>query len=474
MCRCHCNHGVGETIGHGSNGRTCTGPLAHPGRVATSGGVRHQDDPDRGTGQDVADHSSPVGGEPATPPEGDHVGPFGAGHRQDLVGRPSTADLQVPSGRRGVAGQELPRPGGVVVLWPVPELRHGGDVERAGSRSRRLSRRTSAWSAPRHGRVRGAVQRHQDPVQPSRRRVPRFRGTTTTPCSACAWRCGPGGGLRDRPADPGRRRAGHRRLSGQLAVVAGRGLKPWRPLTLFYQYASSDPLGRGLDRGDAAVLSALWRRWRWPRSSPSSDVTWGREDRVDCQPSRGQRRSPPSELRLESGLGPQDVVVAVLEALLVADHLHRAGGELDHLMGGTAQQQAAKVGVPGSRARSCRRRRRAPPGGWCWPVRRWRSAGPHPRRSRRPAGVRRRRRRRAPGPPLGCHRRPLAAAGGNPRGHGLRAPFRRRRGPARWWRDRLAGRLGCVHGEQDPLQHRPPPGLGSDRRDHAKGDRRAG
>jgi hypothetical protein len=32
------------------------------------------------------------------------------------------------------------------------------------------------------------------------------------------------------------------------------GLKPWRPLTLFYQYASSDPLRRGLDRGDAAVL----------------------------------------------------------------------------------------------------------------------------------------------------------------------------------------------------------------------------
>ena len=44
MCRCRRNHGVGGTIGHGSNGRTCTGPLAHSGRVAPSGGVRQQDD----------------------------------------------------------------------------------------------------------------------------------------------------------------------------------------------------------------------------------------------------------------------------------------------------------------------------------------------------------------------------------------------------------------------------------------------
>jgi ABC-2 type transport system permease protein len=42
-------------------------------------------------------------------------------------------------------------------------------------------------------------------------------------------------------------------LVNSLSSLA-EGLKPWRPLTLFYQYASSDPLGRGLDRGDAAVL----------------------------------------------------------------------------------------------------------------------------------------------------------------------------------------------------------------------------
>jgi ABC-2 type transport system permease protein len=63
------------------------------------------------------------------------------------------------------------------------------------------------------------------------------------------------------------RATGRRTLAAAGLAIAGflvsslsslaEGLKPWRPLTPFYQYASSDPLGRGLDRGDAAVLLGL-------------------------------------------------------------------------------------------------------------------------------------------------------------------------------------------------------------------------
>jgi hypothetical protein len=45
-------------------------------------------------------------------------------------------------------------------------------------------------------------------------------------------------------------------LINSLSSLA-EGLKPWRPLTLFYQYASNDPLSNGLDVGDAAVLLAF-------------------------------------------------------------------------------------------------------------------------------------------------------------------------------------------------------------------------
>ena len=45
-------------------------------------------------------------------------------------------------------------------------------------------------------------------------------------------------------------------LVNSLSSLA-EGLKPWRPLTLFYQYASNDPLRNGLDVGDAAVLLAF-------------------------------------------------------------------------------------------------------------------------------------------------------------------------------------------------------------------------
>jgi ABC-2 type transport system permease protein len=71
------------------------------------------------------------------------------------------------------------------------------------------------------------------------------------------WRCGAGGGLR----------TGRRALAAAAAAglaIAGflvnslsslaEGLRPWRPLMLFYQYAGNDPLRRGLDLGDAAVL----------------------------------------------------------------------------------------------------------------------------------------------------------------------------------------------------------------------------
>jgi hypothetical protein len=85
-------------------------------------------------------------------------------------------------------------------------------------------------------------------------------------------------------------------LVNSLSSLA-EGLRPSRPLTLFYQYAGNDPLRRGWISAMPPCCSASRRRWSWPRSSPSSDVTWRCEDRVDCQPSRGQPRSPPSELR---------------------------------------------------------------------------------------------------------------------------------------------------------------------------------
>ncbi|HET9560430.1 MAG TPA: ABC transporter permease subunit [Actinomycetota bacterium] len=45
-------------------------------------------------------------------------------------------------------------------------------------------------------------------------------------------------------------------LINSLSSLA-EGLKPWRPVTLFYQYASNDPLRNGLDVGNAAVLLAV-------------------------------------------------------------------------------------------------------------------------------------------------------------------------------------------------------------------------
>jgi hypothetical protein len=45
-------------------------------------------------------------------------------------------------------------------------------------------------------------------------------------------------------------------LVNSLSALA-EGLKQWRPLTLFYQYAGNDPLRNGLDVGDAAVLLAV-------------------------------------------------------------------------------------------------------------------------------------------------------------------------------------------------------------------------
>ena len=45
-------------------------------------------------------------------------------------------------------------------------------------------------------------------------------------------------------------------LVNSLSSLA-EGLERWRPLTLFYQYASNDPLRNGLDLGDAAVLVAV-------------------------------------------------------------------------------------------------------------------------------------------------------------------------------------------------------------------------
>jgi hypothetical protein len=67
-------------------------------------------------------------------------------------------------------------------------------------------------------------------------------------------------------------------LVNSLSALA-EGLKQWRPLTLFYQYAGNDPLRNGLDVGDAAVLLAVARRWRWSRWSPSSAATWPPERR---------------------------------------------------------------------------------------------------------------------------------------------------------------------------------------------------
>jgi ABC-2 type transport system permease protein len=43
-------------------------------------------------------------------------------------------------------------------------------------------------------------------------------------------------------------------LINSLSSLAER-LKPWRSLTLFYQYAGNDPLRNGLDVGDAALLA---------------------------------------------------------------------------------------------------------------------------------------------------------------------------------------------------------------------------
>jgi ABC-2 type transport system permease protein len=45
-------------------------------------------------------------------------------------------------------------------------------------------------------------------------------------------------------------------LVNSLSSMA-EGLERWRPLTLFYQYASNDPLRNGLDLGDAAVMLAV-------------------------------------------------------------------------------------------------------------------------------------------------------------------------------------------------------------------------
>jgi ABC-2 type transport system permease protein len=45
-------------------------------------------------------------------------------------------------------------------------------------------------------------------------------------------------------------------LVNSLSALA-EALKPWRPLTLFYQYASNDPLRNGLDGANAAVLLAF-------------------------------------------------------------------------------------------------------------------------------------------------------------------------------------------------------------------------
>lgn len=45
-------------------------------------------------------------------------------------------------------------------------------------------------------------------------------------------------------------------LVNSLSALA-EGLRPWRPLTLFYQYAGNDPLRNGLDVVNAAVLLAF-------------------------------------------------------------------------------------------------------------------------------------------------------------------------------------------------------------------------
>src|SRR5215216_1473440 len=51
-------------------------------------------------------------------------------------------------------------------------------------------------------------------------------------------------------------------------------------------------------------------------------------------------------LGLEPGLGPEDVVVAGLQALLVPDDQDRAGRELDHLVGDAASSSPPRLVRP--------------------------------------------------------------------------------------------------------------------------------
>jgi hypothetical protein len=99
--------------------RRCGGVQAQPGRRITGTNVRAS------TSRTTAARRGPAAGSsrgrscrpaPPWPPRGS--------------GRPAAAaDLQAGADRRDVAGQELPRPGTMVVLGPVPEAGYGSGVE---------------------------------------------------------------------------------------------------------------------------------------------------------------------------------------------------------------------------------------------------------------------------------------------------------------------------------------------------------
>jgi hypothetical protein len=196
----------------------------------------------------------PGRGDPATPPEGHHVGPFGAGHLQDQIGRPSAADLQAPTCRRGVAARNsrdqaarhAPAGPRSAARW-----RHR---TRAGSRSRRPSRRTSARPGPRPWPRPGCHPAAPGPDAGRAGGGSCGSGDTTTGLMAWSATAGtmssppagarPGGrGRRARPW-PRRRRRERRRSLGAGTPTASR----------------SSTAARAASRRSGSTSS--WRRWK--------------------------------------------------------------------------------------------------------------------------------------------------------------------------------------------------------------------